>query len=36
MHVAADVALKRRERGLRLNLPEATAVITSFVFGGRT
>lgn len=34
MHVAADVALKRRERGLRLNLPEATAVITSFVLEG--
>jgi len=34
IHVAADVALKRRERGLQLNLPEATAVITSFVLEG--
>src|SRR5437870_3087549 len=28
VHVAADVAWRRRERGLRLNHPEATAVIT--------
>ena len=34
IHVAADVALKRRERGLRLNFPEATAVITAFVLEG--
>lgn len=34
IHVAADIALKRRERGLRLNLPEATAVITAFVLEG--
>jgi urease subunit gamma len=34
IHVAADVALKRRGRGLRLNLPEATAVITAFVLEG--
>lgn len=31
VHVAADVARKRRERGLRLNHPEATAVITAFL-----
>jgi urease subunit gamma len=29
--VAADVAERRRARGLRLNYPEATAVLTSFV-----
>jgi urease subunit gamma len=26
--VAADIARRRRERGLKLNLPEATALIT--------
>jgi len=31
VHVAADVARRRRERGLRLNHPEATAVITAFL-----
>jgi urease subunit gamma/beta len=31
---AADVAHRRRERGLKLNFPEATAVITSFVLEG--
>ncbi|HYN94193.1 MAG TPA: urease subunit gamma [Pilimelia sp.] len=31
IHVAADVARRRRERGLRLNHPEATAVLTAFV-----
>jgi urease subunit gamma len=34
VHVAADVARRRRERGLRLNHPEATAVITSFLLEG--
>ena len=34
VHVAADVAQKRRERGLRLNYPEATAVITAFLLEG--
>jgi len=34
VHVAADVARKRRERGLRLNYPEATAVITAFLLEG--
>jgi urease subunit gamma len=34
VHVAADVAQRRRERGLRLNHPEATAVITSFLLEG--
>jgi urease subunit gamma len=31
---AADLARRRRDRGLRLNHPEATAVITSFVLEG--
>ena len=29
IHVAAEVAQRRRERGLRLNYPEATAIITA-------
>ncbi len=32
VHVAADVATRRRERGLRLNYPEAVAILTSWVF----
>jgi urease subunit gamma len=31
IHVAADVAWRRRERGLRLNYPEAAAVIAAFL-----
>jgi urease subunit gamma len=31
IHVAANLAHERRARGLRLNYPEATAVITSFL-----
>ena len=31
---AADLARRRRERGLQLNYPEAVAVITSFVLEG--
>jgi urease gamma subunit len=31
---AADIALRRRARGLRLNYPEAVAVISSFVLEG--
>ncbi|MDI3418285.1 urease subunit gamma [Streptomyces luteolus] len=34
IHVAADVAQKRRARGLRLNHPEAVALITSHVLEG--
>jgi urease subunit gamma len=34
VHVAAKVAQERRTRGLRLNYPEATAVITSFLLEG--
>ncbi len=31
IHVAADVARRRRERGLRLNHPEAVALLTAWV-----
>jgi urease subunit gamma len=31
IHVAADVARKRRERGLKLNYPEAVAIITAYL-----
>jgi urease subunit gamma len=31
IHVAADVARRRRERGLKLNHPEAVAIITAFL-----
>jgi urease subunit gamma len=34
IHVAADVARRRRERGLLLNHPEATAIITAFLLEG--
>ncbi|MEU1349158.1 urease subunit gamma [Streptomyces sp. NPDC005775] len=34
IHVAADVAGKRRARGLRLNHPEAVALITSHLLEG--
>jgi urease subunit gamma len=34
IHVAAGLARERRARGLRLNYPEAVAVITSFVLEG--
>jgi urease gamma subunit len=32
--VAADVAQRRRARGLRLNHPEAVAIVTSYVLEG--
>jgi urease gamma subunit len=32
IHVAADVAAKRRARGLLLNYPEAVATLTSWVY----
>jgi urease subunit gamma len=32
VHVAADVARRRQERGLTLNHPEAVALLTSWVF----
>lgn len=34
VHVAAMVARERRARGLRLNHPEAVALITAFVLEG--
>jgi urease subunit gamma len=34
IHVAAGLAEQRRARGLRLNLPEATALITSYLLEG--
>ena len=34
IHVAADLAAKRRARGLRLNYPEAVATITAFLLEG--
>jgi urease subunit gamma len=34
IHVAADLARQRRARGLRLNYPEAMAVITAFLLEG--
>lgn len=32
VHVAAELAHKRRGRGLRLNHPEAIAILTSWVY----
>ncbi len=34
IHVAADVARRRQERGLRLNYPESVAIITAFLLEG--
>jgi urease subunit gamma len=34
IHVAAGLARDRRDRGLRLNHPEATAVIAAYVLEG--
>lgn len=34
VHVAADVARRRRERGLKLNYPEAMAIITAEILEG--
>lgn len=34
IYVAADLARRRRGRGLRLNLPEATALITEALLEG--
>jgi urease subunit gamma len=34
IHVAASLARERRARGLRLNYPEATAVIAAYVLEG--
>lgn len=32
--LASELALKRKERGLKLNYPEAVAVISSFIMEG--
>lgn len=34
IYTAGKLALERRERGLKLNLPEATALLTSFLLEG--
>jgi urease subunit gamma len=34
IHAAAELARSRRGRGLKLNLPEATAIITDFLLEG--
>jgi urease subunit gamma len=34
IHVAAGLARQRRERGLRLNYPEAVAVVSAFLLEG--
>ena len=34
IYMAAKLAAERKDRGLKLNLPEATAVITSFLLEG--
>ena len=34
IHVAVDVAQRRRDRGLKLNYPEAVALITAFLLEG--
>lgn len=34
VHVAADVARRRQDRGLVLNHPEAVAILTAFVLEG--
>ncbi|CAO5231463.1 urease subunit gamma [Frankia sp. AgKG'84/4] len=34
IHVAAGLARERRARGLKLNYPEATALLTSFLLEG--
>ena len=34
LHVAADLAHKRRARGLKLNYPEAVATISAWVLEG--
>ena len=36
IHVAAGLARERRARGLRLNYPEAVAMITSFLLARAT
>jgi urease subunit gamma len=33
-YTAAKLAMERKDRGLKLNLPEATAIITSYLLEG--
>ena len=34
IYLAGKLALERKERGLKLNVPEATAIITSYLMEG--
>lgn len=34
VYTAGKLAIERKERGLKLNLPEATALLTSFILEG--
>ena len=34
IYMAAKLAMERKDRGLKLNLPEATAIITAFLLEG--
>lgn len=34
IYVAAKLAMERKERGLKLNVPEATAIITAYLLEG--
>lgn len=34
VYLAGKLALERKDRGLKLNLPEATAIITSYLLEG--
>jgi urease subunit gamma len=34
IYTAAKLAMERKDRGLKLNLPEATALLTSFLLEG--
>ena len=34
LHVAGELALKRKERGVKLNYPEAVALICHFIMEG--
>lgn len=34
VYLAAKLAMERKERGLKLNLPEATAIITAYLLEG--
>lgn len=34
VYTAGKLALERKERGLKLNLPEATAILTSYLLEG--